>query len=94
MRDIENGTFTPLVFPSVGGMAAEATVFYRRLASLPASKRDDPYFVVMGWLRCLFSFLLLRAPVMSVQGARKCCVDVNNSDSPLEVVASSHIPIN
>ena len=47
MRDIENTTFTPLVFTSVDRMAGEATVFYRRLASLLASKRDEPYSVVM-----------------------------------------------
>ena len=94
MRDIENATFTPLVFMSVGGMAGEATVFYRRLASLLASKRDEPYSVVMGWLRCLFSFLLLRASIMCVRGRKKRRVDESHSDSPLEVVTSSRIPLN
>ena len=51
MRDIENATFTPQVFTSVGRMAGKATVFYRRLASLLALKRDEPYSVVMGWLQ-------------------------------------------
>ena len=94
VREIEHGSFTPLVFTSVGGMAGEATVFYRRLASLLATKRDEPYAVVMGWLRCTFSFLLIRAAIMCVRGTRKRRRDDNFSDSPSEVVASSRLPIN
>ena len=48
--DIEHGTFTPLVLTTGGGMAREATVFYKRLASL--QKRNEEYSVMMGWLQC------------------------------------------
>ena len=81
MREIEHGSFTPLVFTSVGGMAGEATVFYRRMASLLATKRDQPYAVVMGWLRCTFSFLLIRAAIMCVRGTRKRRREDNFSDT-------------
>ena len=37
IRDDENSSFFPLVF-SAGGMAKEATIFYKRLASLLAKK--------------------------------------------------------
>ena len=95
VREIEHGSFTPLVFTSVGGMAGEATVFCRRLASLLATKRDgELYAVVMGWLRCTFSFLLIRAAIMCVRGTRKRRSDDDFSNSPLEVVASSRLPIN
>ena len=93
VREIEHGSFTPLVFTSVGGMPGEATVFYRRLVSLLGTKRNEPYAVVMGWLRCTFSFLLIRAAIMCVHGTTKCHRDDNFSNSPLEVVASSRLPI-
>jgi len=39
VREVEHGVFTPLVFSSSGGMAREATVFYKRLAELVSLKR-------------------------------------------------------
>ena len=41
-----------------------ATVTYKRLASLLATKRKLPYSIVMGWLRCRLSFSLLSSAVM------------------------------
>ena len=35
---------------SSGGMAREATVFYKRLAERVSQKREESYSVVMGWL--------------------------------------------
>ena len=36
--DIEQSSFSPLVFSSVGGMAKEASIFYKSLAYLLAEK--------------------------------------------------------
>ena len=36
--EIEHGTFTPLVFSATGGMAVEANIFYKRLASVLSNK--------------------------------------------------------
>ena len=68
---VEHGTFTPLVLTTGGGMAREATVFYKRLAHLLAEKRNEDYSVVMSWLRCVLSFSLLRSAILCVQGTRK-----------------------
>jgi len=38
IRNVEHGTFTPLVFSVAGGMGPIATTFYKRLASLLADK--------------------------------------------------------
>ena len=38
--EIEHSSFTPLVFSTTGGMSKQATIFYKRLASLLATKRD------------------------------------------------------
>ena len=34
IREVEHGTFTPLVFSATGGIADQAIVFYKHLASL------------------------------------------------------------
>ena len=70
VREVERGSFTPLVFSSSGGMGRSATVTYRRLASLLSDKWNSPYPVIMGWLRCSLSFSLLRSALMCVRGSR------------------------
>ena len=57
--ELEHGTFTPLIFSTNGGMGRLPDIFYRRLASMIADKRQQCYATTMGWLRCHLSFLLL-----------------------------------
>ena len=38
MREVENGSFTPIVLSLTGRMGVEATTFYKRLSSLIADK--------------------------------------------------------
>ena len=63
VREVEHASFTPIVMSATGGLAPEATTFYRRLASLLASRWGDDYSVVMGWLHCSLSFSLLRSAI-------------------------------
>ena len=90
VRDVEHGYFTPLVFTTGGGMAAEATVFFKRLASLLSEKRNETYSCVMGWLRCVVSFSLLRSSLVCLRGTR---VKQNKIDcnSIAEAVAGGRI---
>ena len=48
-REIENASFTPLVLSATGGLAVEATVFYKRLASLLAMKWTKISNPVHSW---------------------------------------------
>ena len=59
IREVEHGTFTPLVFTSSGGMAPQAIIFYARLAQQIAEKKQQPRSCVTAWLRCRLSFSLL-----------------------------------
>jgi hypothetical protein len=43
IRKVEHGVFTPLVLSTTGGMAWEATTFYRKLATDVAKKRNLQY---------------------------------------------------
>ena len=70
VREVERGSFTPLVFSSLGGMGKAATVMYRRLANLLSDKWNSSYSLIMGWLRCSLSFSLLRSSLMCLRGSR------------------------
>ena len=70
IREVEHSSFTPLIFSATGGMAAEATIFYKRLASLLSDKWDSNYAAVMGWVRCCLSFSLLRSAIRCLRGSR------------------------
>jgi len=47
--EVEQSSFTP---SAMGGMAKEATMFYKCLASLLSAKGDSNYVLEMGWVRC------------------------------------------
>ena len=64
---------TPLVLSATGGLANEANIFYKRLASMLASKWDHPYSSTLCWLRCRLAFSLLRSAIQSIRGARSSC---------------------
>ena len=59
IREIEHASFTPVVMSATGGLAHEATCFYKRLVSLLSHKWGDKYSIVMGWLRCFFVIFLV-----------------------------------
>ena len=70
IRDVEMGSFTPLVFSTFGGMGSAATVAYKRLASMLSTQRGQSYSSVVSWIRCSTSFSLLRSAVTCLRGAR------------------------
>ena len=70
VREVEHGSFTPLVMSSTGGLGRASTSFYKRLASLIAEKRDHPYSKIMAWLRCRLCFSLLRSSIRCIRGTR------------------------
>ena len=70
VREIEHGSFSPLVFSTSGGMGPIATVVYKRIASQIAEKRDQPYNRTLFWIRCKLSFSLLRSAIMCIRGSR------------------------
>ena len=70
IHEVEHSSFTLLIFSATGGMANEATVFYKRLASLLSDKWVTNYAAVMGWVRCCLSFSLLRYTIRCLRGSR------------------------
>ena len=72
-------------------MAREAEAFYKRLAFLLAEKRKECYSVVMGWLRCKLSFVLLRSAIMCVHSTRKQKLEDHDTDFLVEVIAACRL---
>ena len=70
VREVDRGTFTPLVFSSSGSAGTAASAFLKRLASLLSQKMGASYSSTIGWLRCRLSFALLRCSILCLRGCR------------------------
>ena len=57
--EVEQGTFTPLVFSTTGGMGDECVRYHARLAELLAIKKGETYSTTVSWIRAKVSFALL-----------------------------------
>ena len=76
-----------------GGLAREATIFYKRLASMLSSKWDQTYSTTLCWLRCCLAFSLIRSSIQALRGARSSCghpirsaaIDLVNSEAFLQL---------
>lgn len=77
---IENGTFTPLVFAANGAMAKECKAFYKRLADMIAEKRSISNSVATNVIRTKISFSLIRSTLRCIQGSRS----PRNADNNIE----------
>ena len=48
--EIEQGTFTPLVFTTTGGMVDECVKYHSRLVELIANKKGESYSNTVSWI--------------------------------------------
>ena len=86
--DIEQGTFTPLIFTSTGGMGKECLHYHSRLAQLISIKKGEDYAKTISWIRARTSFALLRSALICLRGSRvrrKVFRDFNNIDIDIEI---------
>ena len=67
---VENASFTPLVFSANGGMGRECHKFYQRLAEMIVDKRDIPSSIATNYIRTKISFSLLRSMLLCLRGSR------------------------
>ncbi len=81
IREIEHGSFTPLVLSAAGGIGPAATIVYKRLASLISEKQGRQYSSTLHWVRCRLNFSLLRSAVMCIRGSRSTFASEVNTDS-------------
>ena len=64
VTEIEQGTFTPLVFTTTGGMADECLRYHSRLAELLSAKKQESYATTISWVRAKVSFAILLSALL------------------------------
>ena len=69
VMEIEQGTFTPPVFTTTGGMADECVKYQSRLAELIANKGES-YSSPNSWIRAKVSFAIARSAILCLRGSR------------------------
>ena len=81
---VEKGSFTPLVFSTLGGMGKEAERYHKRLGQLIAQKRNELYSDVVNFIRTRLSICLMKSILISLRGVRgKMTKDTNTPISSL-----------
>ena len=86
--DIEQGTFTPLIFTSTGDMGKGRLQYHSRLAQLISIKKGEDYARTISWIRATTLFVLLRSALICLRRSRvrrKVFRDFNNIDIDIEI---------
>ena len=69
MHEVEQGSFTPVVFSAIGSVSRPTEITYNRLVSLLATKKDHHYSIIISFIQCQLSFSLLWSAIMCLQGS-------------------------
>ena len=83
--EIEQGTFTPLVFITTGGTADERVKYHSRLAELVANKKGESYSSAISWIRAKVSFAIVRSAILCFRGLRSRRRQLDFVDSDLQI---------
>ena len=90
--EVEQGTFTPLVFTSTGGMAnhnARDSIAASQSYILSLKKEDD-YATTISWISAKVSFAILRSALLCLRGTRRKRRAANISD--IDITSESAQP--
>ena len=67
---VERGSFTPLVFSTVGSMGPETATYHKAFAQKIAQKKDERYSEVITYIRTMLSTLSIRSALLCLRGSR------------------------
>ena len=84
-REIELGTFSPLVFASTGGMADECVKYHIRLVELIVKKKGESYSSVISWIGAEVFFVIVRSAIPCLRGSRSRRRQLGFVDSDLQM---------
>ena len=88
--EVERGTFIPLVLPTSGGWGPSATIAFRRLAGLMASKHNQAYSTILQYIRCKISFSLINSASMCLRRPQSFyhapVNEINLVDHPMDLI--------
>ena len=83
--EIEQGTFTPLVFTTAGGMADKCAKYHSRLAELIANKKGEIYSSAISWIRAKVPSAIVRSAILRLRGPRSRRRQLHFVDSDLQI---------
>ena len=69
--EVEQGSFSPVIFSCSGGTSDEASKCLKRLAQLISAKKGDDYSKVINFIRRRISFDIMKKCIISLRGYRK-----------------------
>ena len=84
VMEIEQGTFTRLVFTTTSGMADECVRYHSRLAELIANTKGESYSSAISWIRAKVSFAIVRSAIVCLRGSRSRRRQLDFVDSDLQ----------
>ena len=87
VTEIEQGTFTPLVFTTTRGMADECLRYHSRLDELLSAKKQESYATRTSRVRAKVSIAILRSAFLCLRGSRtprRRNLDVKDRDLEIE----------
>ena len=67
---VENGSMTPLIFGTNGGLGEECQRFLQHLAKKISAKDGEDYPQVINWIRTRLSFEIIRSSIACLRGSR------------------------
>ena len=70
IMEVDQGSFTPLVFTVAGVIGGKGRDFYSRLATLLSLKNGIEKSKVTSWIRSKVNFALLRSMLLCLRGSR------------------------
>jgi len=85
--EVEQATFTPLVFTTTGGMAEECRRYHSRLPELLTDKKGEEYATTISWIWTKVSFAILRSALLCLGGSRatrRISTNLQNTEFALE----------
>jgi hypothetical protein len=68
--EVEKGTFTPMVFSSLGGCGIEASRLMKRVGEMMAEKQDANKAATMNLIRTKLSFSVVKSAVLCIRATR------------------------
>jgi hypothetical protein len=95
VEQVEDGSFTPMVMSTSGGMGPEMNIAMKFLAAQIALKENSDYATTVSVLRCRFSFAAARTTLVCLRGSRSLWENntfsrnAKEHDAPADFVAAS-----
>ena len=94
IREVEHGSFTPIVLSATGGMGSAAQVTFKRMVSMLATKCDQPYSQVMKVVRCMLNFSLIKSQIRCIRsrGSRSTMCHVAKTSPTCMIASEGRVP--